>query len=34
VSFASSDSLYAGFMNRLDGGVPYVYDISYIGNQH
>ena len=34
VSFASKDSLYAGFMNRLDGGVPYVYDISYIGNQH
>ena len=34
VSFASSDSLYAGFLNRLDGGVPYVYDISYIGNQH
>lgn len=34
VSFASSDSLYAGFMNRLDSGVPYVYDISFIGNQH
>jgi hypothetical protein len=34
VSFASRDSLYAGFMNRLDSGVPYVYDISYIGNQH
>ena len=34
VSFASSDSLYAGFMNRLDGGVPYVRDISFIGNQH
>ena len=34
VSFASRDSSYAGFMNRLDGGVPYLYDISYIGNQH
>ena len=34
VSFASADSTYAGFLNRRDGGVPYVYDISYIGNQH
>ena len=34
VSFASRDSSYAGFMNRLDGGVPWNYDISYIGNQH
>ena len=34
VSFASRDSSYAGFDNRLDGGVPYLRDISYIGNQH
>ena len=34
VSFASRDSSYAGFANRLDGGVPYLYDISYIGNQY
>ena len=34
VSFASKDSTYAGFHNRLDGGVPYMYDISYIGDQH
>ena len=34
VSFASKDSTYAGFNNRMDGGVPYLYDISYIGNQY
>ena len=34
VSFASKDSTYAGFNNRMDGGVPYIYDISYIGNQY
>ena len=34
VSFASRDSSYAGFDNRMDGGVPYLYDISYIGNQY
>jgi len=34
VSFASRDSSYAGFNSRLDGGVPYLYDISYIGNQY
>jgi len=34
VSFASRDSLYAGFLDRVDAGVPYVYDISYIGAQH
>ncbi len=34
VSFASADSAYAGFLNRLDAGVPYLYDISYIGDQH
>ena len=34
VSFASRDSSYAGFNNRMDGGVPYLYDISYIGNQY
>ena len=33
-SFASRDSSYAGFNNRMDGGVPYIYDISYIGNQY
>ena len=25
---------YAGFMNGLDGGVPYVKEINYIGNQY
>ena len=34
VSFATRDSSYAGFLDRIDGGVPYVYDISYIGPQH
>ena len=34
VTFASTDSLYAGFQDNLDGGVPYLYDISYIGAQH
>lgn len=34
VSFATRDSTYAGFDNRMDGGVPYLYDISYIGNQY
>ena len=34
VSFASQDSTMAGFNNRMDGGVPYLYDISYIGNQY
>ena len=32
-SWASQDSTYAGF-NRRDAGVPYLYDISYIGDQH
>ncbi|MCR5710815.1 MAG: xanthan lyase [Bacteroidales bacterium] len=34
VSFASKDSLLAGFDNRMEAGVPYLYDISYIGNQY
>lgn len=33
-SFASKDSLFAGFDDRLDAGVPYLYDISYIGSQY
>lgn len=28
------DSTYAGFINREDAGVPYMYDISYIGEQY
>ena len=32
--FASKDSLYAGFHNPRDIGVPYLYDISFIGAQH
>ena len=34
VSFASPDSCYAGFMDKVDAGLPYLYDISYIGAQH
>lgn len=34
VSFASKDSLYAGFSDKTDAGVPYIFDISYIGQQH
>jgi len=34
VSFASPDSTYAGFQDKIDAGVPYIYDISYIGQQH
>ncbi len=33
-SFATSDSTMAGFDNRLDGGVPYLNDYSFIGEQH
>lgn len=33
-SFASSDTSYAGFFDVLDNGVPYIYDISYIGSQY
>lgn len=34
VSYASKDSLYAGFQDKIDAGVPYLRDISYIGSQH
>ena len=34
VSFASKDSTYAGFQDRLDAGVPYLQDISFIGSQY
>ena len=34
VSFASRDSSYAGFQNGLDSGVPYGWDISFIGPQY
>lgn len=33
-SFQSKDSTLAGFYNGLDGGVPYLKDISFIGAQH
>jgi len=33
-SFCDSDSTSAGFLNNIDGGVPYIKDISYIGNQY
>ena len=33
LSFESTDSLYAGFLDMKDGGVPYIYDISYCGPQ-
>jgi len=33
-SFASADTSYAGFFDHVDNGVPYLYDISYIGSQH
>lgn len=33
-SFASKDSLFAGFVNSYDNGVPYLNDISFIGNQY
>lgn len=34
VSYASKDSLYGGFQDKVDAGVPYIRDISYIGSQH
>lgn len=34
VTFASRDSLYAGFQDDLDSGVPYIVDISHIGPMH
>lgn len=33
-SFASPDSLFGGFLDNRDHGVPYKKDISYIGSQH
>ncbi len=33
-SYASSDSLFGGFTDQLDHGVPYKKDISYIGSQY
>ncbi len=33
-SFESKDSLFAGFANSYDNGVPYINDISFIGNQY
>lgn len=32
-NFASEDTLYAGFLDGADHGVPYVQDISYTGSQ-
>lgn len=34
VSFASRDSSFAGFLSKLDDGVPYIQDISFIGTQY
>lgn len=34
VSFASRDTLYAGFYDKLDSGVPYIQDINFIGSQY
>lgn len=33
-SFATKDSTLGGFINYLDGGVPYINDYSFIGPQH
>lgn len=33
-SFASSDGCYAGFVNSTDGGVAYLRDISFTGEQY
>jgi hypothetical protein len=33
-SYASKDSLFAGFTDQYDSGVPYLYDISFIGSQY
>ncbi|HBG54345.1 MAG TPA: xanthan lyase, partial [Rikenellaceae bacterium] len=33
-SFASEDTLFAGFVDQSDYGVPYLRDISYIGSQY
>ena len=32
--FFQKDSSFAGFYDRKDFGVPYLYDISYIGSQY
>ena len=32
-SFASGDTTFAGFMNNIDGGVAYLRDISFTGEQ-
>ncbi len=32
-SFASSDTTFAGFMNSIDAGVPYIRDIAFTGEQ-
>lgn len=34
VSFASKDSTFAGLQDKLDAGVAYIQDISYIGPQY
>ncbi|MBO4768936.1 MAG: N-acetylmuramoyl-L-alanine amidase, partial [Bacteroidales bacterium] len=34
LSFETADSLYAGFLNSKDGGVPYIEDITYCGPQY
>ncbi|MBR6270100.1 MAG: xanthan lyase [Bacteroidales bacterium] len=34
VAFETADSLYAGFLDSKDGGVPFVEDISYCGPQY
>ncbi|MCK9626593.1 MAG: xanthan lyase [Bacteroidales bacterium] len=33
-SYATKDSTMAGFESNIDGGVPYIKDISFIGKQH
>ena len=33
-SFQSKDSTLAGFYNEKDHGVPYLYDLTYTGNQY
>lgn len=33
-NFATRDSSRAGFLNYMDGGVPYINDYSFIGRQH
>lgn len=33
-SYLSSDSLLGGFVDSRDHGVPYLYDLSYVGSQY